>query len=104
MQHLAFIEGMEATFKSQTYYKPPSYHGLRTNLLKQSKVDVSKTQLLKDTKFHSQIGTTIYYDVWSNVARHPLLNVMFVYPNGNVFIGAIDTTWECKDAYIYITH
>jgi len=43
MQHLAFIEGMEATFKSQTYYKPPSYHGLRTNLLKQSKVDVSKT-------------------------------------------------------------
>jgi hypothetical protein len=36
------IEAVKATFESQTYYKPPSYHGLRTNLLKQSKVDVSK--------------------------------------------------------------
>jgi hypothetical protein len=38
----------EATFESQTYYKPPSYHGLRINLLKQSKVNVSK-QITKDT-------------------------------------------------------
>jgi hypothetical protein len=37
-----FIEAMKATFKSYTYYKPPSYHGLCINLLKQFKVDVSK--------------------------------------------------------------
>jgi hypothetical protein len=42
VRHLMFIEVVEATFESQTYFKPPSDHGLHTNLLKQSKVDVSK--------------------------------------------------------------
>jgi hypothetical protein len=32
--HSAFIEAVKATSKSQTYYKPPSYHGLRIDLLK----------------------------------------------------------------------
>ncbi len=40
--HPSFIEVVKATFESWTYYKPSSYHGLHTNLLKQSKVDVSK--------------------------------------------------------------
>jgi len=31
---------MKTTVKSQTYYKFPSYHGLRIDFLKQSKVDV----------------------------------------------------------------
>jgi hypothetical protein len=40
----------------------------------------------------------IYSNGWENIARHPLLSIMFVCPNGNVFINAIDRTRECKDA------
>ncbi len=43
-------------------------------------------------------GTTICFDGWDNVAQRTLLNVMFVCPNGNVFITfAIDTLEEHKD-------
>jgi hypothetical protein len=75
-----------------------------TNLLKQSNVDLSQHSYEKTQNSIHKYGTTIYFDGWGNVAWHPLLNVMFVCPNGNVFIGAIDTTWECKDAYTYIMH
>jgi len=41
--HSTIIEAMKTTLKSQNYYKPPpSYHGLSIDLLKQSKVDMSK--------------------------------------------------------------
>jgi hypothetical protein len=42
---------------------------------------------------------TICYDGWDNVALHPLLNIMFVCSNGNVFIGSIDIIGEQKDAH-----
>ncbi len=32
--HPTFIEVVKATYESWTYYKPSSYHGLHTNLLK----------------------------------------------------------------------
>ncbi len=63
-----FIEVVKATFKCQTYNKPPSYHGLHTNLLKQSKVDVSK-QIIKrhgilftnmEQPFVLMVGTTLH--------------------------------------------
>jgi hypothetical protein len=44
-------------------------------------------------------GTTTCSDGWDNVARHPLLNVMFACPSGDVFIGSIDTKGEWKDAH-----
>jgi len=44
-------------------------------------------------------GATICPDGCDNVARHPLLNIMFACPSGNVFIGSIDTTKEWKDAH-----
>ncbi len=44
-------------------------------------------------------GTTICSNGWDNVTRHPLLNIMIVCPNGNVFIGSIDTNREWKDAH-----
>jgi len=43
-------------------------------------------------------GATICFNGWDNVAWHPLLNVMFACPSGDVFIGSIDTTREWKDA------
>jgi hypothetical protein len=53
VQYLASIKAMKATFESQTYYKPLSYHGLHIDLVKESKVDVSK-QVIERT-FNSQI-------------------------------------------------
>jgi hypothetical protein len=51
-------------------------------------------------------GATICFDDWDNVVKHPLLNVMFAYLNGDVFLSAIDTMGGrgggCKDAHDYI--
>ncbi len=44
-------------------------------------------------------GTTICSNGWDNIARHPLLNIIFACPSGDVFIGSIDTTGEWKDAH-----
>jgi hypothetical protein len=99
MWHLMFIEAVKATFESRTYYKPLSYHGLCIDLLKQSKVDVSKHVIEKMQNSIHKYEITICYDGWDNVAWHPLLNVMFACSSGNVFIGSIDTNAEQKDAH-----
>ncbi len=44
-------------------------------------------------------GASNYSYGWDNVAWHPLLKVMFACPNGDVFIGSIDTIGERKDAH-----
>jgi hypothetical protein len=59
VQHLAFIKGMKATSKSQTYYEPLSYHGLQIDLVKQSKVDVSKQVIERTWNLIHKYGATI---------------------------------------------
>lgn len=98
--HLMFIEVVKTTSKSQTYYKPPSYHGLCKNLQKQSKVDASKLIVERIQNSIHKYGTTICFDCWDNVAKCWFLNVTFACPNGNVFIGVIDTIREHKDAQV----
>ncbi len=49
-------------------------------------------------------GESIYSNGWDNIAQHPLLNVIFVCPNGNVFINAIDTTRSVKMHRTYVMH
>jgi hypothetical protein len=44
-------------------------------------------------------GATICFNGWDSVARHPLFNIMFDCPNGDIFIGSIDATREQKDAH-----
>jgi hypothetical protein len=34
-------------------------------------------------------GATIYYNGWANVARRPMLELMFACPSGDVFIGSL---------------
>jgi hypothetical protein len=99
VQHPTFIEAMKATSKSSAYYKPPSYLGLHTNLLKQSKVNISKHIVERMWNFIHKHGKTFCSNGWDNVARHPLLNVMFICPNGDVLLGAVNTLKECKDAH-----
>ncbi len=44
-------------------------------------------------------GATICFHGWDNITWCPWLNVMLVCPNGDVFIGSIDTIGEWKDAH-----
>jgi len=62
-------------------------------------MDVFKQVTKRMRNFIHKYGTNIYSNGWDNATRHPLLNIMFVCPNGNVFIGSIDTTREWKDAH-----
>jgi hypothetical protein len=94
-----FIKDVKTTSKSQTYYKLPSYHGLHTYLLKQSKVIVSKLISKNIQNSIHKYGATICSNGWDNVARCPLLNTMIVCPNGDVFLSAIDIMGERKDTH-----
>jgi hypothetical protein len=96
--HLAIIESMKATFESWSYYEPPSYHGLHIDLLKQSKVDLSKHIFERMWNSIHKYETTICFNGWDNVVWCPLLNTLSICPNGDVFVGAIDTIGKCKDA------
>jgi hypothetical protein len=69
----------------QVNFESPSYHGLCTNLLKQSKLDV-KIIFNRMQNSIKKNGATICFDGWDDFAQRPLLNVMFVCPNGNVFV------------------
>ncbi len=90
--HSTVTKAMKATLKSWTYYKFTSYYGLYTNLLNQSKVDMSKHVEKMWNSIHK-------YDGWDIVIRCPLLNMMFTCPNWDVFLNGINTTGECKDAH-----
>jgi hypothetical protein len=67
VQHLKFIKIVKATSKYGTCYKPLSFHGLHTNLLKQYKVDVSKQVTKRTWDSIHKYGATICYDGWDNV-------------------------------------
>jgi hypothetical protein len=77
---------------------PPLYHGLHIDLLKQSKVDLFKHVFESMWNFIYKYGTTICFNGWDNVVCCPLSNIVFTCPNGDVFVGAINTTKKHKDA------
>jgi hypothetical protein len=62
-------------------------------------VDVSKQETKRTRNLIHKYGTTICSNGWDNATQDPLLNIMFVCPNGNVFIGSIGTIGEWKDAH-----
>jgi hypothetical protein len=62
-------------------------------------MDVSKQVIKRMWNLIQKYGATICFNGWDNTSQRPLLNVMFICPNSNVFIGSIDTTGEWKDAY-----
>jgi hypothetical protein len=92
-----FIKDMKATFEFWTYYKPTSYHGIRIDLLKQSNVDVCKHIYERMWNSIHKYWTTICFKSWDNVAQHPLFNILLVFSNVNVLVGAIDTIREGED-------
>jgi hypothetical protein len=48
-------------------------------------------------------SATLVEDGWSSVNNHPLLNMMYISPAGEEFLGAIDTSGHMKDA-VYIAN
>jgi hypothetical protein len=70
---------------------------LRITILEREK------QLYRDglASFHESlqlIGATITNDGWFDVRKSPLLNLLVVSPKGEMFLKAVDTGGETKDA------
>ena len=78
-------------------YRPPSYNAVRTRLLIAKKIDVEKKVEEKLGKSIGKYGITICCDGWDNVQNQPLLNVVQCGPNGDIFLGTINTTGNHKD-------
>lgn len=71
---------------------------MRTRLLEEAKVDITKQVEEKTRDSLRKYGGTICTDGWSDVTNKPLLKVMLVCPAGDQFLGSIDTSGEVKDA------
>ena len=78
-------------------YRPLSYNAVRTRLLTAKRVDVEKKVEEKLGNSIEKYGITIYCDGWDNIQNRLLLNVVQCGPNGDLFLGTIDTTGNHKD-------
>jgi hypothetical protein len=97
----SFKKAVKMTSKMRTSYLPPSYHDIRKRLLNETKHEI-KAQIVERTKmFIRTYGATLAGDSWSSVNNHLLLNMMYVSPAGEEFLGTIDTLGHMKDA-VYI--
>jgi hypothetical protein len=81
----------------ESYAGPPSLDTLQTTILEREK------QLYRDglASFQESLqltGATITSDRWFDVRRRPLLNLLVVFPKGEMFLKAVDTGGETKDA------
>jgi hypothetical protein len=100
--HLANDPHFKATVAAtasfgESYPGPPSVDRLRTTIPEREK------QLCRDglASFQESLqltGAMITSDVWSDVRRRPLLNLLVVSPKGEMFLKAVDTGSETKDA------
>ncbi len=52
-------------------------------------MDAFKEVIERTHNLIHKYGMTICFDGWDNIAEHPLLNVMFACPNGNVLFGLV---------------
>jgi len=84
----------------ESYPGPPSVDRLRTTILEREK-QLCRDGLASFQEFLQLIGATITNDGWSDVRRRLLLNLLVVFPKGEMFLKAVDTGGETKDvAYI----
>eukprot|EP00253_Pinus_taeda_P025575 PITA_25575 len=78
-------------------YVPPGSEKLRTTLLMKAKKEVQK-MLEPIMASWATFGVSIVSDGWTDPARHPIINFMVSSLNGPVFMKAVDTLGEYKDA------
>lgn len=81
-------------------YVPPAYNAMRTTLLDNLKSTTESELLLFDMRSKDTM-VTLCSDGWTDVAKHPLLNVLAVNPVGAKFITALNTEGEVKSG-LYI--
>jgi len=70
---------------------------LRTTILEREK-QVCRDGLASFQEYFQLTGATITSDGWSDVRRCPLLNLLVVSSKGEMFLKAVDTGGETKDA------
>jgi hypothetical protein len=101
VRHPLFTAAVRATLLARFDYEPPSYHAMRTTLIKPTKKHV-EVEVKKATKQSIEVyGATICTDGWGNVTHRPLMNIMLSCLAGDIFLGSIDTTRNKKmKAYI----
>ena len=98
VRHPTFIHAVHETARLQMpAYRPPSYNAVRTRLLTAKRGDVEKKVEEKLGNSIGKYGVTICCDGWDNIQNQPLLNVVQCGPNGDLFLGTIDTTGNHKD-------
>jgi hypothetical protein len=88
--HLIFLEVVKTTLEFQPIINRHCTMDLCINMLKKSKVNVFKLFAKRTWNFIHKYGTTICLDGWNNVAKHPMLNMIFNCCNGDVFLGVIN--------------
>ena len=77
-------------------FSPPTYNHMRNQLLDKCYLQTKENVERLIIKTADQSGCTIVSDGWSNVQRHPLINIMLVSPRGECFIKAVDSSGEIK--------
>eukprot|EP00253_Pinus_taeda_P032931 PITA_32931 len=93
-----FIEMCRAlTQGAPSGYVPPRSEKLRTTLLTKEKKEVQK-MLEPIVASWPTFGVSIVSDGWTDPARHPIINFMVSSLNGPIFMKAVDTLGEYKDA------
>jgi hypothetical protein len=96
--HPTFIDVVKSTFDCKILYKLLSYHIIWIQLLKNSKKDLSKLLTNRTKNAIHKYGAIICSDEWDNINSCFLLNIILVYPNGNLFLKTINTIEDWKDA------
>eukprot|EP00253_Pinus_taeda_P032925 PITA_32925 len=81
----------------ETRYVPPRSEKLRTTLLTKAKKEVQK-MLEPIVASWPTSRVSIVCDGWADPARHPIINFMVSSLSGPVFMKAVDTLGEYKDA------
>lgn len=92
-----FKDALIAVTKCGAGYKPPSRVAISTTLLDN---EVCSTEA-KLSEFKTQVsvtGGTLVSDGWTNVQSRPIINCLLVSGDGAMFLDAIDTSGETKDA------
>jgi hypothetical protein len=98
-----FKNAVKMTSEMRTSYLLPSYHDICYRLLNETKHKI-KAQIVEKMKmFIRTYGAMLARDDCSSVNNHPLLNMMCVFPAGEEFLRAIDTSSHMKDA-VYIAN
>ncbi len=94
--HFKAVVAATASF-GESYPRLPSVDRLRTTILEHEK-QLCRNGLASFQESLQLTGATIISDEWSDVRRRPLLNLLVVSPKGEMFLKAVDTGGETKDA------